>query len=88
MAVVTIDGLRVPTRVYDISASGAQMARVPGVQLGVQCKLDLPGYGMVLASVVRAEPDSFAVIFTPNPDLQTFMDSPEAVFERLCVQAD
>lgn len=87
-AEVTIGEHRTATRVYDISASGAQMARVPGAQLGALCKFDLSGYGEIAASVVRVEPDSFAVTFPPDPELLAFMGDPEAVLERLRAAAN
>jgi hypothetical protein len=87
-AEVTIGEQRTTTWVYDISASGAHMTRVPGAQLSALCKFDLPGYGVVAASVVRVEPDSFAVTFPPDPQLNAFMDDPEVVLERLRAAAN
>ena len=83
MAVATIDGHRTPTQVYDISANGAQMARVPGAHLGALCELELHGYGVVVGTVVRVEADSFAVSLPFDPQLSAFMADPEELFERL-----
>ncbi len=83
MAVVTIDGRRAAARVYDISANGARIGRIPDAQTGALCKMELPGYGTVIATIVRVAGDRFAVTFPPDPALREYMDDPEAVFERL-----
>ena len=88
LAMVTIEGQRIPTRVYDISVNGAYMSRIQGVQLGALCRIDLPGYGVVEASIVRIVADKFAVTFPPDPELIAYLDDPEAVYKRLSSAAD
>lgn len=84
MATVTADNHSGLTRLYDISASGALLGALPDIQLGELCKIELPGYGTLVGTVVRVTPRRLAVTFTPDPALRERFDDPAEVYQRVC----
>lgn len=83
MAIATVDGSRVPVQLHDISASGARLGPIADANAGALVRLELPGIGTVLATVVRASDRAVAVSFPADPAIRALFDDPESVFERI-----
>jgi methyl-accepting chemotaxis protein len=52
--------------VLDISESGAKIARIQGIELGMTLTLTFPGLDPVAGKIVRASEDGFGVAFEPQ----------------------
>ncbi len=62
-ATVVIGGKRVACRLANVSSGGALISAPPEVRLGAQVELDIPGTGVVLASVVRVTETHVGLMF-------------------------
>ncbi len=57
------------TRLVNISAGGALVGPLFGIDVGDRATLDLPGYGPITGWVARMTDDNYAAIcFSPDPD--------------------
>ncbi len=58
------------TRLVNISAGGALVGPLFGIDVGDRAMLDLPSYGPITCWVARMTDDNYAAIcFSPDPDL-------------------
>ncbi len=63
------------TRLVNISAGGALVGPLFGVDVGDRARLDVPGYGAISGMVVRVTDDNYAAIcFSPDPDFRTLCE--------------
>lgn len=69
LAVVSANDRARTTRLVNISAGGAMVGPLFGVNVGDRATLNVPGYGSVDGRVVRLTHDNYAAIcFSPDPD--------------------
>lgn len=71
LAVIDTEARARTTRLVNISAGGAMVGPLFGVEVGDKATLNVPGYGKVTGRVVRLTDDNFAAIcFSPDPDFR------------------
>ena len=69
LAVVNSNERARTTRLVNISAGGALVGPLFGVDVGDRASLNIPGYGAVTGWVARLTDDNYAAIcFSPDPD--------------------
>jgi methyl-accepting chemotaxis protein len=61
-----IDGRSIDISVFDVSESGARIAKVPGLAVGTSLALTFHGLHPVAAKIVREADDSFGLSFEPQ----------------------
>jgi len=63
------------TRLVNISAGGALVGPVFGINVGDRTTLDVPGYGAISGRVARMTDDNYAAIcFSPDPEFHTLCE--------------
>jgi methyl-accepting chemotaxis protein len=65
-AALEIGGRRTDVRVFDVSESGARIAKVDGLAIGARVALTLPGLHPVQGTIVRTTEDGFGLGFDPQ----------------------
>ncbi len=69
LAVVSSNDRARTTRLVNVSAGGALVGPLFGVDVGDRATLNIPGYGAVSGWVARLTDDNYAAIcFSPDPD--------------------
>lgn len=72
-ALVTAARQNTNVRLRNISAGGALVGPMFGIDIGQSCQIDLPGYGAVRGRVCRVTSDNdVAICFTPEPGFRAF----------------
>lgn len=71
LAIVSSNDRARTTRLVNVSAGGALVGPLFGVNVGDRARLDVPGYGVILGMVARVTDDNYAAIcFSPDPDFR------------------
>lgn len=69
LAVINSNQRSRTTRLINVSAGGALVGPLFGIDVGDRATLDLPGYGPITGWVARMTDDNYAAIcFSPDPD--------------------
>lgn len=75
LALLDTDERARTTRLVNISAGGAMVGPVFGVDVGDTATLHVPGYGKITGRVVRMTDDNYAgVCFSPDPDFHALCE--------------
>lgn len=75
LAVVNSNERARTTRLVNISAGGALVGPLFGVDVGDRASLNIPGYGAVTGWVARLTDDNYAAIcFSPDPDFHALCE--------------
>ena len=85
LAVVSSNLRARTTRLVNISAGGALVGPMFGIDVGDRTTLNVPGYGAVTGWVARITDDNYAAIcFSPDPDFhQLCEESSETLIEMI-----
>ena len=69
LAVISSNDRARTTRLVNVSAGGALVGPIFGVDVGDRATLNVPGYGAITGWVARMTDDNYAAIcFSPDPD--------------------
>jgi hypothetical protein len=85
LAVINSNQRARTTRLVNISAGGALVGPMFGIEVGDRATLNVPGYGIVSGWVARITDDNYAAIcFSPDPDFhQLCGEASEALVEMI-----
>lgn len=75
LALLSTDERARTTRLVNVSAGGAMVGPVFGVDVGDTATLNVPGYGKITGRVVRMTDDNYAgICFSPDPDFHALCE--------------
>jgi len=84
LAVVSSNERSRTTRLVNISAGGALVGPLFGVDVGDRAVLNVPGYGAVTGWVARITDDNYAAIcFSPDPDFHALCEERAAELSQM-----
>ena len=84
LAVVSSNERARTTRLVNVSAGGALVGPMFGVDAGDRATLNIPGYGAITGWVARITDDNYAAIcFSPDPDFHELCEERGDELQRL-----